>query len=119
MAVLLASGALLCGATMLACSSTEITGARELTFSLSADRSSVPVGDSVVFTFDATGASLRGVVLEYGDGAVDSVQAFGAQTAGGRRAHTYQSAGTFVVMGRAEDATAEAATDEVTVTVMP
>ena len=86
------------------CSDIKITGAKPLTFTLDADRTSAPVGVEIEFHFEATGTYLNGVILEYGDGASDSIVMNGAQTASGRRKHAYDDAGTYQVIGTLEDA---------------
>ena len=56
-----------------ACLDDSITGTRTLTFSLSADPTSTTVGQTVTFRYEGTGTRIQGVVVDYGDGLVDSV----------------------------------------------
>lgn len=87
-----------------ACSDIKITGGQPLSFTLDADRTSAPTGVEIEFQFRATGTYLNGVILEYGDGAVDSIVMNGAQSASGRRKHAYDVAGPYQVIGTLEDA---------------
>ena len=73
----------------------------------------------VVFEFRATGASLTRVVLDYGDGAVDSVEAFGASEASGSPTHAYAAPGTYRASASAVDAQRGTTMTAVTVTIVP
>jgi len=86
------------------CSDITVTGAKPLTFTLDADRTSAPTGVEIEFRFEATGSYLNGVILQYGDGAGDSIPMNGAQTASGHRRHAYDAAGQYQVIGVLEDA---------------
>lgn len=99
------------------CSNVEITGAKPLTFTLDADRTSAPIGVEIEFRFEATGTYLNGVILAYGDGATDSIVMNGAQTASGRRKHAYDVAGQYQVIGTLEDASEGPVTRQISVEV--
>ena len=75
------------------------------------------VGEELTVRYDARGRSLVGVILAWGDGAVDSISTSGAQTAAGTRRHTYQMPGLFTVQARVEDALEGAKTAEVSIQV--
>jgi len=106
-------------ATLAACSDVTVTGGGPTTLSLTADRTSAVTNEDVTFLYDAAGTSLIRVVLAYGDGTADTVDAFGAVTASGQRSHAYAVSGTYQVEGTAEDAVGGAAADTVTVRIDP
>jgi len=100
-----ALGLLLAGATV-ACLDDSITGTRPTSFSLTASVTAAAVGDSITFDFDATGTSIFGVLITYGDGAQDTLVARGPNTVVWAESfrHAYQTAGTYNVVGRMESA---------------
>ncbi len=100
MAAALAAGAT---GTVAACSDSIVEGGLPLTVSITADRTVAEVGDSVVYSAEATGTNLVGLALDFGDGAVDSTAASGAVRAGITRAHAYGAAGTYVAKATAVD----------------
>jgi hypothetical protein len=77
------------------------------------------VGEEVSFQFDARGTALVGVIFDFGDTVVDSVELFGATEATGTRFHAFGTPGTFEVAATAQDAVVGAASDTATVTVTP
>lgn len=88
------------------CLDDSITGTRPLSFSLTASSSTAAVGDSITFTYEATGTSIFGVVMAFGDGVVDTVV---AQTPNivewsEEVRYAYTAPGTFRVVGRVETA---------------
>lgn len=100
-----------------ACSDITFTGGGPVTIQLSADKSSVPEGGTVTFTYSAKGTYLNGVVIDYGDGVADSVFTQGSQKADGVVSHEFALAGTYTVVGRAEDGATGTATAEVVIQV--
>ncbi|MEX0837077.1 MAG: hypothetical protein WD101_02005 [Gemmatimonadota bacterium] len=94
-------GLLLAAATT-ACLDDSITGTRPLSFSLEVDRSTAEVGDSVVFTYDATGTSIFAVILAYGDGVVDTLPTGSSNQVERRESvgYAYETAGSYEVIGR-------------------
>lgn len=94
-------GLLLAAATT-ACLDDSITGTRPLTFSLEVDRSTAEVGDSLVFTYDATGTSIFAVILNYGDGMIDTLRAQSTNQVERRESvgYVYETAGSYEVVGR-------------------
>jgi PKD repeat protein len=86
-----------------ACLDDSITGTRTLTFSLSADPTSTTVGQTVTFRYEGTGTRIQGVVVDYGDGSVDSVFTPGTVVElEGNFVHEYGASGTFQAVGRLE-----------------
>ncbi|HIF23713.1 MAG TPA: hypothetical protein EYQ27_17825 [Gemmatimonadetes bacterium] len=86
-----------------ACLDDSITGTRTLTFSLSADPTSTTVGQTVTFNYEGTGTRIQGVVVDYGDGSVDSVFTPGTVVeVEGSFVHEYGTSGTFQAVGRLE-----------------
>ena len=79
----------------------------------------VGVGEEVSFHFDAQGTALVGVIFDYGDTVVDSVELFGATEAAGTRFHAFATPGAFEVAATVLDAVVGAASDSATVTVTP
>ncbi len=94
--------ALLLAAATTACLDDSITGTRPLSFSLEVDRSTAEVGDSVVFTYDATGTSIFAVILNYGDGMVDTLRTGSTNQVERRESvgYAYETAGSYEVVGR-------------------
>jgi len=75
-----------------------------LSLTLSVTPSQVVVGDSIVVEAAATGADLAGLIIDFGDGRVDSIAALGAVTQDVRITdHSYSAAGTYQVVARVED----------------
>lgn len=112
--IFLTLAAMLCVA---ACTDVTFEGGGPVAIQLTADRTSVPAGGSVTFTFDAKGTFLNGVIVNYGDGVEDSVPALGAQTATGSLTHAFELSGSYTVVGRAEDDATGIATAEVVIQV--
>ncbi len=112
------TGALVVAVVAASCSESSVTlgGPLELTLTAS---SPVRVQDSVVVEFDVVGRQLIGLILDFADGSVDSIALSGAQSAAGRVAHQYGSAGNFLVTGRVQDAIEGDTMDDVSVTVVP
>lgn len=86
-----------------ACLDDSITGTRPLSIVITASTTTPAVGAAVDFEFLAQGRGLSLVVLDYGDGGVDSVTFSGPVEAGGDLVHTYTTAGMFTVVGEATD----------------
>lgn len=84
-----------------ACLDDSITGTRPLSIQIIASTTTPAVGAAVDFEFLAQGRGLSLVVLNYGDGGVDSVTFSGPVEAGGDLVHTYTVAGMFTVVGEA------------------
>lgn len=103
------------------CSSIASSGGEPLSLTLTADRQTAAVGQDVTFTYEARGTSISGVLLDYGDGALDSINSFGSQSATGRRVHAYGEAGDFTVVGTVFDAVdgTRSSTAAITVTAAP
>lgn len=95
---------ILASVTAVACLDNSITGTRPLSFTLTSDAATSTVGDSLTFTFAATGTSIFGVVLNYGDGTMDTIPAESPNTVEWtqqvRRA--FEVPGEFNVVGRLE-----------------
>ena len=108
-----ALSALVCGA----CTSVDVADPRPLTMELTASALSAGVGQSVDFSFSGTGVLLVQVVLDYGDGAADTVALAGSQTVGGRKDHAWSDAGSYTVLGTLTDASLGDATAQVTVQI--
>jgi hypothetical protein len=112
--------AALVGLVAWSCSSITSTG-KPLTITLTADRTTAVVDQEVTFSYEATGKSISGILLEFGDGALDSINSYGSQSATGRRTHAYAEAGDYVAVGTVFDFSegTRSATISVTVTVPP
>ncbi len=108
--------AVLCAfvASLLACYDDEI--GTPLSIELIGPETGV-VDTKLAVLYDVSGRNLYGIVFEWGDGAVDSLAALGAQTASGAREHTYRTAGRFTVRARAEDVVEGVAIAEVTINI--
>lgn len=96
-------------------SSTEET--RPLTVQVTVNNASPRAGEAVTFRVEATGTRLAGISIEYGDGATDSQDTFGARTAGANFTHAYAQPGTFAVTAAATENAGERATRQLSITV--
>ena len=107
-----------------ACLDDSITGARPLTFSLTVPEPTAQVGDSVTFEYEATGTGILGVIMNYGDGTVDSMDVVSASGGGNiveysdAPRYAYETSGTYEVIGRLET-TDGSASDTVQVEITP
>ena len=89
-------------AAVAACS-VEMLQPLPISITMTVDRSTVAVGDSVTFNIDAQGGNLRGVDIDYGDGRTESIPTVGARTAGIRRRHAYSAAGQYTTTATVAD----------------
>lgn len=98
------------------CLNNEITGTRDLTFTMTADAETATVDQVVTFLYSATGTSLTSVVVDFGDDEEIARGYFGAVEITDFVEHAFTAAGTYTVVAAA---TAEngVATDSVTVVV--
>ena len=88
------------------CLDDSITGTRPLDVEVSVSPSSALVGETVQATFLATGTGLQGVILDWGDGVVDSLALSGTAVQAGRDLdHAYSAVGSYTISARAEDQT--------------
>jgi hypothetical protein len=71
------------------------------------------------FLVSARGRRLATLYIDFGDGRVDTVPTFGAQTATHALGHTYAGAGGFRVVGTIEDLHEGELSDSVTAHVQP
>lgn len=94
----------------------EIGGPLEIT--LAVTQAERIVGLEHEFRLQARGRQLLGVILDYGDGRVDSIQAFGAQTISHGETHTYEAVGSYTVRAVVEEAGGALARDSLLVTVV-
>jgi PKD repeat protein len=77
-----------------------------LSMSLQANTTVVPRGDTVTFTVNATGNNLVGVIIDFGDDAMDQYATGGALSARVTFKHAYSAAGSFTVRATVTDAIA-------------
>ena len=75
--------------------------------------------DSIRINYSAQGRSLNRLIIDYGDGGVDSLGLSGAVTASGFRHHRYRNAGTFIVSGTLQELSGTTAESFVTVNITP
>jgi hypothetical protein len=87
--------------------------------SLTVEKAEAPQGTPHVFKMEAQGQQLLGLILDYGDGQVDSIPTAGAQTATHIEAYIYDKAGEYLVRARVEDQNGRSAQDSVMVSVLP
>jgi len=81
--------------------------------------SPVIAADSLQVDYDVVGRSLLGMVVIWGDDGLDSLVFSGAQTAGGRIRHAYDTAGVYIVRVTAVDQIEGTASQELTATINP
>lgn len=112
-AILAVLAAALVGA---ACLDDDITGTRTLSFSLSANPTTATVGQSITFTYNATGTGISAIVVDYGDGGLDTLTFSGPLEVAGTLNHAYQAAASYVATGQVI-AVAGVASETVTITV--
>lgn len=74
--------------------------------SLEANTTVVPRGDTVTFTVNAAGNNLFGVIIDFGDDAMDQYATGGALSAHVTFKHAYSAAGSFTVRATVTDAIA-------------
>lgn len=106
------SFALVC-LVMAACLDDSITGTRPLTITIDFDVDSALVNEVVTANYSATGSGMAGVIVNWGDGVVDTLPLSGtAVEVTGPADHTYVVAGTYDVEGtvRAQNGTLSAQT---------
>lgn len=114
----LALAAVVAVGSTVACTDSAVEIGSELSLQLTAP-SSIPLSDSLIVEYEAKGRSLLGLVVDYGDGAADTVPFVGSQSAGGRLAHKYSEAGQYQVTGRVQDGIEGSTMADVTVSVTP
>lgn len=112
-------GVVMALALALACSSSIVSGGRDLAITITATPASAAVNTPIEFRYDAAGPALSGILLAYGDGASDSIAALGATTAGGRRTHTYTAPGTFQVIATVIASNTDRRSDSISVEITP
>jgi hypothetical protein len=95
------------------------TTIRDTAVTLTADKTTAPRADSFRIRYEAQGRSLNRLVIDYGDGVVDSLGLQGAVTATGFRFHRYQNAGQYLVSGTLEELGGPSVTHTVSLTVSP
>lgn len=85
------------------CLDDSITGSRPLTMAITVEPETASVNETVVAQYTATGTGIYGIVMDWGDGVVDSIQLSGTVvTAAGPVEHDYLVAGEYQVRGRVE-----------------
>lgn len=99
-----------------ACGDATDEGRRTLV-SLSTEPATAVVAEPITFRYSAEGENLVGVVVDYGDGARDSIPAFGAQTAAGVTTHAYEMPGIFQATAEAVEFSGRTARDSVGVEI--
>lgn len=75
-----------------------------LVATLESSRSTAARGDTITFTVNATGNSLVGVVIDFGDQAGDQFGTGGARSARVTFKHAFQTPGSFTVSAVVTDA---------------
>jgi hypothetical protein len=95
------------------------TTIRDTAVTLTLDKTTAPRADSFRIRYEAQGRSLNRLVLDYGDGGVDSLGLSGAVTATGFKYHRYQATGQYLVSGTLEELGGVSVTHTVSLTVSP
>lgn len=99
------------------CLDDSITGSRPLAISLDADPTTVAVSEPVTLSFLATGSDIVAVVLDFGDGAADTLTyAQPPVEVEDQRVHGYDAPGSYTAEGTVIAAQGRT-TDEVVITV--
>jgi len=103
MRVKLFFGLVLMAGITVGCLDDNITGTRPLTMALTVEPESAAVAEVVTTRYSATGTGLIGIIVNWGDGVVDSVSLSGvAVSASGPVEHQYATEGTYEIVGTAE-----------------
>jgi len=85
---------------MSACLDDSITGTRPLTITIGFDVDTALVNEVVTANYSATGSGMAGVIVNWGDGVVDTLALSGtAVEVTGPAEHTYTVTGTYDVEG--------------------
>lgn len=85
------------------CLDDSITGSRPLTMAITVEPETASVNETVTARYTATGTGIYGIVMDWGDGVVDSIQLSGTVVnASGPIEHDYLVAGDYQVHGRVE-----------------
>ena len=88
------------------CLDDSITGTRPLGVELTTTAAAVDTGETLTATVSAMGTGLQGLVLDWGDGVVDSLELTGlAVTVESDFDHDYAAAGAYAVIATAVDQT--------------
>ena len=104
-------------AGLAACSDITFVGGGPVTIKLTANKTAVPAGGSVTFAYEVKGTYLEGVIIDYDDGAADTVFTVGSQTASGTFGHAFELPGEYTVIATADDSSTGTATAQVVITV--
>jgi hypothetical protein len=95
-----------CWAIASACLDDSITGTRPLTIDITVEPTTAAVDEVVTVRYVVTGTGLAGVIVDWGDGTVDSIPFIGsAVEAEGPVEHQYAAAGTYEILGTVEGVT--------------
>lgn len=85
------------------CLDDSITGTRPLTMAITVEPETASVNEMVTARYQATGTGIYGIIMDWGDGVVDSIQLSGTVVdAAGPIEHEYLVAGEYQVHGRVE-----------------
>ncbi len=106
----------LCLLSTIGCDAITSVG-RPLTVDLTAPKTSVVVGESLLFRVHATGSSLRGAIIDFGDGVADTTAFGGAVTARADFPHEFGSAGSFHVVATVIEDVGPQVRDSITIQV--
>ena len=88
---------LLASLTLLGACGDFSTTIRDTAVTLTSEPTSAAIRQTFRIRYEAQGRSLNRLIIDFGDGAVDSLGLQGAVTATGFREHAYQTSGTYVV----------------------
>jgi hypothetical protein len=95
------------------------TTIRDTAVTLTPDKTTAARQQSFRIRYEAQGRSLNRLVIDYGDGVVDSLGLQGAVTATGFKDHSYQNTGQYLVQGTLEELGGPSVTHTVSLTVSP
>jgi len=101
-----------------ACSDAELTFGGPLSLDVTSN-APISVTDSLVLQYSVMGRTLLGMEVVWGDATVDSIPFSSAQSASGRVAHLYDSAGTFTLTATVDDALEGSVAEELSITINP
>ena len=94
------AGLLVVGTVAAGCLDDSITGTRPVTLSIVVASETAAVGEQVTVAYSASGTGLISVIVDWGDGVIDTVSFGGLPVeAAGNVEHTYSDAGTYDITG--------------------
>lgn len=81
------------------CLNESVTGVRALSFSMTADPTTVAVGEEVTFRIEGTGTNIVAAIVDFGDGTADTLTYPAAVAVVDQTLHAYDEVGAYTAVG--------------------